>query len=83
MTLTEYLSQENPKRFPRVILTEDECIIHAANEKGSLVTVPLLWKMYKIGRPYFIHKGSTLLWTTDDFGNPHKISCFEFGMSDV
>lgn len=80
MTLTEYINQNEPQRMPNVILQEGEFTcgqpFKAGNDILQMVTIPILWEKYKIGRPYIKVNDSKQLYTTDENGNKRRISCF-------
>ena len=78
MTLTEYLNQEEPQRFPTVLLRKEELniltTIRVAGEERSLVTIqsehPLLRSVH-----YCLVNGR--LWVMDRDGNPRAKSVFQ------
>lgn len=76
MTFQEYLNQENPKKNPNVVLQmEDIYHFWTHNFKTGKVYIILLMIESEVYE-YSLDEGDTILWTTDDQGNKHKISCF-------
>lgn len=75
MTLTEYISQQDPARMPDVELRPGEyqkgiTIKHISGIERTQVRVT------GFGGEYCLKEGSTRLWTTDGDGNPVRPSVF-------
>ena len=80
MTLTEYLNQTNPQMNNNVVLDHTEyslgSSITVGNKKLRMCFITdgsakILW-----GIEYVLIDDSKVLWTTDNFGNPKRRSCF-------
>ncbi len=70
MTLNEYLNQEDPIRFPRVLVKENE-IKRGTNYKGHTS----IW-IHGIFNEYLLEDETGHVYTIDSFGNKKKLSVF-------
>lgn len=81
MTLHEYKNQIEPKRQPAfsVVVKRSECESIHKTESGEFVTLHFKYKhIEKEYFTYFVPKGETGFWTTDDHGNKQHASVFRF-----
>jgi hypothetical protein len=79
MTFKEYVNQEDPIRFPKVYLTEDDfemCLMVHTNNPRKVWEISL--KMFGEYYRYQINEGDNIVWTMDEDGNKRSSSCFRF-----
>lgn len=76
MTLSQYLNQADPVRRPTVIVEFSEVsigrFIGAIGSKYAPVFIN------RIQAEYAVKEGSNLIYTTDEDGNPRRVSVFQF-----
>jgi len=80
MTLTEYINQKNPVRFPKVILELDEYQVTHTIKVGQdilrFISIPAIWLRYKASG-YVQKNNQEQLYTMDQDGNPKYLSVFK------
>ncbi len=82
MTLTEYLSQEDPQRMPRVTLKRGEFRIgHSSVTAGELRTQIFINEYPHV--EYLLFFGQGRLYTTDRDGNQKAMSCFVIELEEM
>lgn len=82
MTLTEFFNQTEPQRMPNVLLERSE--VHIGQTINNVIQERSLTPIWIIdgcaelvwGVTYVLIGEGKRLWTTDEDGNPKKMSCF-------
>lgn len=84
ITLSQYLSDENPKQGVQVMLSADDYVVHDSQKNNQGQTISLIgiqtedahWKQYFKNTPYLLINNKGFLYAADENGNPSKPSVF-------
>lgn len=84
ITLSQYLSDENPKQGVQVMLSSDDYVVHDSQKNNQGLTISLIgiqtedahWKQYFKNTPYLLINNKGVLYAADENGNPSKPSVF-------